>query len=202
MPEFGINSEEAKLGQYGGGGKENESIESTEVRTSLDEVDERLAERGTKCAESLYGEETVKEWTKPGFKEVDLGDTELEELALSLGEHRNHIRDEGRAAAEAGFDERACGLYLGVRETNKLLKRIKEVRGTDESLKLSQFDFVNLLGTLSYERIIDDHANWMNQLFRVNRDLVTSTPLLKSFRKDFNELENTHEEMQRKIRNA
>lgn len=101
-----------------------------------------------------FGAETVRRWLDPDFAAMDLADKELEELALSMGHHRNILRDEGRGAIEAGFPQRAYGLFLAIEAVNRLLRRIKRARENGGRLRLSQFDLLNLLGTNSYRWIL------------------------------------------------
>lgn len=61
---------------------------------------------------------------------------------------------------------------------------------------------INLLGTNSYRRIIDDHAIWMNRLAEVNPEALSASELLRMFRQDFNELADVHGPMQQKTARA
>lgn len=165
--------------------------------------DEQLATFGSSEARRVFGAENVERWTSPTFAQVTLTDNEAEELALSMGHHRNLIRDEGRGSWEAGYDERGAGLFLAVGATNALLDRIRQAREEagdgNVTLGLSQMDLVNALGTDSYGRIIRDHRQWMDSL---DDRLVENGRLLGFFKADFRDLERSHEAMQSKLRRA
>lgn len=102
----------------------------------------------------------------------------------------------------AGFKRRGAGLLFAIDQSYRLLLKILSVRGTDQPLELSPFDFVNLLGIKTYERVVDDHANWMNELQRSNPSVIQKSGLLQFFRDDFEELANVHDKMERGLLEA
>lgn len=178
------------------------------VGTPLGTTDDDLARRGIELAEDVWRPETLRRWADPGFAAVEW-DTAIErdEAALTLGEHRNHIRDEGRAtheawrgATEAGnpelaarFKKRAAGLLWAVAETGRLIGRLGRTP-LGEPVKLSQIDVVNLaVGLDTYHDIIVDHHRGMKRLTDRVED---AGDLARFFDEDFTALTHTHWDME------
>lgn len=169
---------------------------------------ENLANEGLRYALNTRGREVVENWSDTSFAHTELSKKELEELALSIGHHRRILQGEVEGSEDGGFPSRAGGLKFAIKESNRLLERINKVNKELESpddiarLDLSQFDFINTLGTNSYQRITDDHVKWMDRLNKNNPAIINKSPLLQFFTNDFQELNNAHDMMQTKTINA
>lgn len=159
----------------------------------------QLSQAGREYAFDNFDAEVINRWINPDFARVELSEKELEELSLSMGHHRHILIGEAMGSMEAGFNSRAGGLNFSIDQTTQLIKRIKEARENQIPLSLSQWDFINFLGTNSYERIIIDHSEWMNSL---SDEKIGAAQLLENFRADFQELTDTHSTMQENLRGS
>lgn len=178
------------------------------VGTPLGDTDDQLANRGLTMAEDIWGRRTVRKWARPDFVTVPWESAiERDEAVLTLGEHRNHIRDEGRAsyeawraAADAGngeladtFKKRAAGLLWAVGETGRLIGRLGSTP-PGEPIPLSQIDTVNLaVGLDTYQDIILDHHRGMKRLID---SVENAGDLTDFFDQDFMALAHTHWDME------
>lgn len=165
----------------------------------------RIASEGVETEVDLRGEDIVDRWLSHQLATVTLTRQELEEYALSLGEHLTHIVREGWATHIAGFEERAAGLFIAVEATIQQLDRIRTAREeaelTGESeLAMTAFDFVNALGIRSYDEVIIDHDDWMDELASQSPEIVEQSPLLQFFVQDFHSLaREAHPSLRNKI---
>lgn len=168
-------------------------IEERGLNVPMEETFLEMADTGREIEERLRGEDVVERWLAKPLAEVKLTRRELEEYALSLGEHLTHIVREGWATWIAGFEERAAGLFIAVEATIQQLDRIHMAReeaedGAMGALALTAFDFVNALGIRSYDEVIVDHQEWMDELAAQSPEIVDLSPLLQFFTRDFNAL--------------
>lgn len=165
----------------------------------------RLARAGVQTEVDLRGEDVVDRWLSQHLATVTLTRKEIEEYALSLGEHLTHIVREGWATHMAGFDERAAGLFIAVEATIQQLDRLRDAREIAErsgeaELALTPFDFVNGLSIRTYQEIIIDHDDWMDELASQSPGIVEASPLLQFFRDDFHSLHrDAHTELRNKV---
>lgn len=69
------------------------------IRIDIDKIipdeDKKLGKLGRRLERQMAGKEVMQRWEQT-IATAELTDKELEELSLSMGEHINHIRDEGR----------------------------------------------------------------------------------------------------------
>lgn len=171
----------------------------------VEDTFQELADRGHELEVDARGEDVVDRWLNRKLAEVELSRGELEEYALSLGEHLNHVTHEGWATWVSGFEQRAAGLFIAVEATIQQLDRIHEARvkvedGDMARLGLTAFDFVNALGIRTYDEIILDHQEWMDELAAQSPEVVEQSPLLQFFTDDFNALaRESHQSLRNKI---
>lgn len=159
----------------------------------LDQLDEEVGVQGRAWALRKLGEGNVSEYEEPGFVEMDLLELEMETLARALGEHRMKIRAEGRAAEQGGFEEEGYALYYLVDQTNVLLRRIRNVKGTGEPLRLSQVDVTNAMAALhAYEPGIKARKQALRSL---NERMSARSNLIMDIRHGTAELSNAIDSM-------
>lgn len=178
------------------------------VGTPLGDTDDELARRGLTMAEDIWGRETITQWARPNFAKVPwTSEIERDEAVLTMGEHRNHIRDEGRAAYEAWraaeeagntelaerLKKRAGGLLWAVMESGRLIGRLGATP-LGEPIAISQIDAVNLaVGLDTYQDIILDHHRGMKRLID---SVADAGELTAFFDRDFTQLAHTHWDME------
>jgi hypothetical protein len=164
-----------------------------------------MAERGRETEIELRGTDVVERWLTHELSRVELSRRELEDYALSLGEHLVHITREGWATHIAGFEDRAAGLFIAVEATIQQLDRIYGAREQAEAegtatLAMTAFDYVNALGLRSYDEVIADHGEWLEHLNSESPDVVEQSPLLQFFTEDFQALQDeVHPQLKNKV---